>query len=124
MSLISPLSLNRSGAGGVRAIPVVAEATSAIESTVMATLSISEHLKSRVEAQAAAEGVDVESYLRWLVDGMDAGAPPDLTVNSDEELRAIVDRRLDGPWVDADAADFARIKAKFTEQLDRPAGEP
>ena len=90
----------------------------------MAMLTISEQLKARVEAQASAEGFEsVEAFIQKLVDANDLGGPPELTVNSDDELRTIVDRRPEGPWVDADAAEFARIKAKCREQADRAAGE-
>jgi hypothetical protein len=89
----------------------------------MATLTVSEKLKLRVEAQASAEGFEsVEAFIEKLVDANDLGGPPELSVGSDDELQAIVDRRLDGPWVEADAAEFARIKAKFREQVDRSAG--
>jgi hypothetical protein len=56
--------------------------------------------KSRVEAQASAEGfADVEEYLLWLVDGTDYTTPPQRTVNSDEEVEALLLERIDGPSI-------------------------
>lgn len=84
----------------------------------MATLTVSEHLKSRVEAQASAEGFgDVEAYLRWLVEGMEVGGPPELAVGDDEQLEAQFLERVDGPAVPMDAADFAQMRAKLRKHL-------
>jgi hypothetical protein len=91
----------------------------------MATLTVSEQLKSQVEAQASAEGFgDVEDYLRWLVDGMFAGGPPEAAAGSDEQLEARLLTRIDGPAVPMDAADFARMRAKLERHLDAGDARP
>src|SRR5690242_16141868 len=91
----------------------------------MATLSISDQLMSRVEAQAAAEGFEsVEAYISWLVEGTDYSGPPELTIHSDEQLEALVKERIDGPWVEVDAADFARMREKFVVMLREGAAGP
>ena len=91
----------------------------------MAALNVSDRLKSRVEAQASAEGfADVEEYLLWLVDGTDYTAPPQRTVNSDEGLEALLLERIGGPSVPMDAADFAQMRTKFQKELDAQGGQP
>ena len=92
----------------------------------MASLTVSEQFKSRVEAQASAEGfADVEEYLQWLVNGTDYSAPPDRTIHSDEQLESLLLDRIDGPSVPMDAADFARMRSKFQQQSEEhPGGRP
>jgi hypothetical protein len=91
----------------------------------MATLHLPDEIKAKADALAAESGFDTaEEFVAALIEAEAAGAPPELTVSSDEELLAVVDKRLDGPWVEVDTADLARIKAKFIGQSDRPAGQP
>jgi hypothetical protein len=91
----------------------------------MAMLNVPDSIKAKADALASEGGfASADEFVAALIEAEAAGAPAELTVNSDDELKAVVDKRLDGPWVDADAADFARIKAKFKEQTDRSAGQP
>ena len=88
-------------------------------------MNVSDRFKSRVEAQASAEGfADVEEYLLWLVDGTDYTAPPQRTVNSDEELEALLLERIGGLSVPMDSADFAQMRARFQRELDGQGGQP
>lgn len=89
----------------------------------MATLTVSDNVKAEVEARAAAEGFhNVEQYLKALLEAENAGAPPTQTVESDDQAEALLLTRLDGPEVEMDAADFARMREKFRDRLDGPAG--
>ena len=97
----------------------------------MASISIPDDLKAQAARRATDAGyASVDDFVAALVRAEITGAPEGLTVDDDDALRHIVASRLDGPWVDADAADFARIRAKFAASLDTdhdtsaPASEP
>jgi hypothetical protein len=86
----------------------------------MAAMSIElpEALRSRVEARARESGFDsVEAYVRAVLLADASGGP----VIEDEALESLLAARQDGPFVDADAADFARMRQKLGARLDGPA---
>ena len=72
-------------------------------------------LRSRVEARAAESGFDtVEAYVQALLLA-DATAGPRV---DDEQLESLLLDRLDGPFVEADDADFRRMREKLKAELD------
>lgn len=80
----------------------------------MASISIPDDVKAQAATRAAESGyANVEEFLAALVRAEASGAPQGLSVDDDDALKQIVADRLDGPWVDADAADFARIREEF-----------
>jgi hypothetical protein len=86
------------------------------------TLTLPEDVKALAEARAAEEGcADVGEYVARLIRGEAAGAPQALTVDSDEQLEALLKDRVDGPFVETNAADFQRMREKLKDRLD---GEP
>jgi hypothetical protein len=77
----------------------------------MATLNLklSDDLKARAEARAAESGfATVEQYVEQLL--RSDTDPPELI---DEDLEKLLLERMNGPWVEMDAADWAQIRAKF-----------
>jgi hypothetical protein len=81
----------------------------------MATISVqlSAELKALAEARASAAGcADVAEYLAQLIRGEAASAPEGLSVNSDEELEALLLGRLQGPSVEMTDADFDAIRQR------------
>ncbi|MGB7158642.1 MAG: hypothetical protein WBD40_11285 [Tepidisphaeraceae bacterium] len=91
----------------------------------MATLTVHlpEDLKTLAESRAAAAGcADVGEYLAQLIRGEAAAAPGGLVVDSDEQLEALLLRRLDGPSVAMDGADFDRIRARLRARIDPASG--
>jgi hypothetical protein len=71
-------------------------------------------LRSRVEARAAESGFDsVEAYVEALVLADAAGGQ----ALDDEQLERLLLGRLDGPFVDADDADFRQMRAKLDARL-------
>lgn len=82
----------------------------------MASMSIhvSDELRSRLEARAASEGFGtVESYIQAMLVA-DAAGP----VIEDDRLESLLSDRVDGPFVDADAADFRQMREKLQKRLD------
>ena len=82
----------------------------------MATLSIQlpDGLRSRVEARAAENGFDtVEAYIQAVLLADAAGGP----LVEDEQLEALLVERSDGPFVDADDADFRQMREKLQARL-------
>lgn len=91
----------------------------------MATLTIEvpDDVKTLAEARAAEAGCsDVGEYVAELIRGEAVAAPDGLTVSSDEQLEALLLRRLDGPSVEMDAADFARIRDRLRGQIEPGSG--
>ena len=89
----------------------------------MASISIPDELKAQTEARAIEGGfASVDEFVEALLRAEAAGAPDGLTVDSDEDLKRLVERRIDGPWVEVNAADFAQMRAKFQKHLDGLAG--
>ena len=85
----------------------------------MASISIPDDLNAKAASRAADAGyASVDDFVAALVQAEASGAPEGLSVADDDALRRIVASRLDGPWVDADAEDFTRIRAKFRDSLD------
>jgi hypothetical protein len=71
-------------------------------------------LRSRVEARAAESGFDtVEAYVQALLLA-DATAGPRV---DDVQLESLLLDRLDGPFVDADDADFQQMREKLKAEL-------
>jgi hypothetical protein len=68
-----------------------------------------------VEARAAESGFDsVEAYIQAVLWADSAGGP----VIEDEELEKLLIDRMDGPFVDADEADFKQMRGKLEKRLD------
>lgn len=89
------------------------------------SISVSDELKAQVEARAVEGGyANIEEYVETVLRAEAFGGPDGLCIGSDEELGSLLLSRLDGPWVEVDDADFARIRSKFQEHLDREAGKP
>jgi hypothetical protein len=89
------------------------------------TVKLPEDVKALAEARAAELGyADVGEYVARLIRGEVAGGPDGLTIDSDAQLEALLHGRADGPWVDVDAADFKRMRAKLEARLDRSEGRP
>jgi hypothetical protein len=87
------------------------------------TIQLPEDVKALAESRAAAAGcADVGEYLAHLIRGEAAAGPEGLTVGSDGELEALLLRRLDGPSVEMDEADFQRIRQRLHERLTPPSG--
>lgn len=79
------------------------------------SIQLTDDLRTRLEARAAECGFDsVESYVETMlrVDAM-AGSGVD-----DEQLESMLLDRLDGPFVDADAADFKQMREKVSRILE------
>lgn len=88
------------------------------------SISLPDELKAQVEARAAEGGyASIDEYVETVLRAEAFGGPGGLSVDSDEALQSLLLSRLDGPWVEMDDADFARIRAKFQEYLDREQGE-
>jgi hypothetical protein len=82
----------------------------------MAAMSIQvpDELRSRLEARAVQGGFDsVESYVEAMLRA-DAIAGSGV---GDEQVEPLLLDRLDGPFVDADAADFEQMRRKLAERL-------
>ena len=91
----------------------------------MATLEVElpDDVKALAEARAAESGcADVGEYLADLVRGEAAGAPEQLSVDSDQQLESLLLRRLDGEEIEMDAADFRRMRERLRARLDSDAG--
>jgi hypothetical protein len=72
-------------------------------------------LRSRVEARAAEDGFEtVEAYVEALLLADAAGGP----AATDEQLEALLLGRLEGPFVDVNAADFRQMREKLRARLD------
>lgn len=88
------------------------------------SIPVSEELKAQVEARAAEGGyANVEAYVETVLRAAALGGPDGLGIGSEEELEALLLSRMDGPWVEMDDPDFARIRAKVQDHLDRDAGK-
>jgi hypothetical protein len=73
-------------------------------------------LRSRVEARATESGFDsVAAYVEALLLADAAGGP----VVDDHQLEKKLLGRLDGPFVDADEADFRQMRKKLKARLAR-----
>ena len=87
------------------------------------TVTLADHVKALAEARAADAGyADVGEYLTGLIQGEAAGAPDGMSIESDEQLEALLLSRSDGPWVEASADDFRRLRERLAAHLDG-AGE-
>jgi hypothetical protein len=68
-----------------------------------------------VEARAAESGFDsVEAYVQAVLLADATGGP----AADDAQLETILLERIDGPFVDADAADSERMRQKLQTRLD------
>jgi hypothetical protein len=85
------------------------------------TLSVElpEDLRTKLEARAAEEGhATIEQYVQALVradtEGFDYGAPPDLTVNSMEELESFLLKRIvdDAPGIEATPEFWRKLRER------------
>jgi hypothetical protein len=84
----------------------------------MPSISIPDDVNAQATARAADAGyATVEEYVAALVRAEASGAPEGLTVGDDDDLRSLVESRLDGPWVDVTKEDFAQMRAKFRAGL-------
>lgn len=82
------------------------------------TVNLPDDVKALAKARAAEAGyANVGEYLSVLIRSEAAGAPPGLTIDSDEELESLLRSRLDGRSVEMDEADFRRIREKFEAEL-------
>ena len=78
-------------------------------------IELPDALRSRVQARATESGFDsVEEYVQALLLA-DATTGP--TVN-DEQLELLLLSRVDGPFVDVDAADFKAMRVKLRARLE------
>lgn len=83
-------------------------------------ISLPDDLKAQAEARAAESGcASVEEYVEQLVQ-RDAGGE----VEFDEELEQLLLQRMDGPFIEMDATDFAQIREKFRRYLDGQPEQP
>jgi hypothetical protein len=82
-------------------------------------MQIPDEVKALAEARAAESGFDdVGQFVAQLIVGEAAGAPEGLAVDSDEQLESLLSSRLDGPFVDTDAADFGRMREALRTRLE------
>ena len=82
------------------------------------TVEFPEDVRRLAEARAVEAGcADVGEYLARLVRDDAAGAPPNLTIDSDDQLEALLRRRADDSAVEMDAADFAQMREKLRARL-------
>jgi hypothetical protein len=87
-------------------------------------LSLPDDVRALAEARAAEAGcADVGEYVARLIRGEAAGAPAGLSVDSDEQLQALLLARADGPFVDMDAADFRQMREKLKSRVDAGPGQ-
>ena len=78
------------------------------------SLQLPAALRAKVEARAAESGfATIEAYVQALLLA-DAAAGP---VLDDDQLETLLTDRLDGPFVDADAADFQRMREKLRAKM-------
>ena len=78
------------------------------------SIHLPETLRSRIEARAAESGfASVEAYVEALLLADAAGGP----VVEEEELESLLLKRIDGPFVDANEADFAQMRKKLEARL-------
>jgi hypothetical protein len=86
----------------------------------MATLTVElpDEVKALAEARAAEAGcADVGEYLARLIQSEAVGGPSGLSIDSDEELEALLRNRLNGPTLEMDAADFRRMRAALEARI-------
>ncbi len=87
------------------------------------TIQLPQDVKTLAESRAAEAGcASVDEYLAQLVRGEAASAPEALVVDTDEQLEALLLRRLDGPSVEMDGGDFDRSRERLREQIDPASG--
>lgn len=76
-------------------------------------IHLTDQLHARLESRAAENGFDsVQAYVEAVLFADTAGPAID-----DEQLEALLLGRVDGPFADADAADFKRMREKLAERL-------
>jgi hypothetical protein len=87
---------------------------------VTQSVRLPKDVKRLAEARAVAAGFrDVGEFVAQLIVGEAAGAPEGLIVRSDRALEKLLTSRIDGPFVDADAADFKRMRKKLRDRLSK-----
>jgi hypothetical protein len=70
-------------------------------------------VKALADARAAAGGYgDVGEYIAELIRDEASGGPPGMTLDSDADVEALLQRRSQGPSVVMDDADFDQIREK------------
>jgi hypothetical protein len=84
------------------------------------SLHLPDSLRARVEARAAESGFDsVEAYVEAVLLADSTGG----TVLEDQQLESLLLSRADGPFVEADEADFRQMRGKLQQRLDGGSGE-
>jgi hypothetical protein len=79
------------------------------------SLHLADALRSRMESRAKENGfANVEAYVEALLVADAAGDE----ITDDHQLELLLLNRLDGPFVDADEADFRQMRQKLTDRLD------
>jgi len=88
------------------------------------TVKLPDDVKDLAESRAAQAGcATVDEYLVQLIRGEAAAAPAGLSIDADEQLEALLLRRQDGPSVEMDDADFARMREQLRARIDPPSGK-
>lgn len=83
----------------------------------MAAMSIqlSDELQTRLRARAAESGFDsVEAYIEAMVRADAMGGP----VMDETQLESLLRSRMNGPFVETNAADFQQMREKLQKRLD------
>ena len=77
------------------------------------TIDLPDPLRSRLESRASENAFpSVEAYVQALL-AADAAPGPRAT---DEQVEALLRARVDGPFVEADDADFRQMRAKLAQR--------
>ena len=80
-------------------------------------INVSDRVHSRLKTQAKKNGFrSVEAYVETMLVVDTAG--PEM---NDQELEKLLLSRINGPFVECDHADFERMRAKLTKELDSDA---
>ena len=82
-------------------------------------------VKALAESRAAERGcADVGEYVARVIRDEAAGGPDGLTLDSDAQLEELLQKRVAGPWVDVDAADFEGMRERLKARLDGSENRP
>jgi hypothetical protein len=94
------------------------------------TIQLPDELRTRAEARASESGLgSVEAYVEALVradlkaDGVDHGAPPHLSIESDDQLEALLLERLQStePGIEATPEFWARLHEEARARREKRA---
>lgn len=84
------------------------------------SIQLTDDVRKRLESRAAQTGfASLHSYVEAMLRADAAGGP----LVDTEHLEPLLLGRLDGPFVDADEADFQAMRAKLQARL-KPGEEP